>query len=135
MKTINHYLILILSVITMPLSSAFANVNLAHLNLTISIPAEWQSQIVREDYENQSLFSLKTANESTAFLFSVTKVTGEQWMKVKNQINGYTIIENKDGFITFVQKTKERNINGSADSIYRNVLSEVDRMIGSIELK
>ena len=105
-----------------------------HLNLTVTIPAAWQSQIVRVDYENESIFSLKAGDKSPAFLFSVTKVTDEQWMTVKNQIKGYTILENKEGFITFLQKTDVKKIKGAADSQYQEVLGQLDAIVGSIQV-
>jgi hypothetical protein len=112
----------------------FDNISPPHLNVTVNIPATWQSQIVRQDYENESIFSLKTSDKTPAFLFSVTKVTDDQWMTVKNQIKGYTIIENKDGYITFVQKTDVKKIKGQADAQYQQVLGQLDAIVGSIQL-
>ena len=105
-----------------------------HLDLSITIPQAWQSQIVRQDFENESVFSLKNGNGTPAFLFSVTRVTGDQWMTVKDQIKDYTIIENKDNFITFVQKTDVRKIKGTADAQYQQVLQQVDGIIATIHL-
>src|SRR6266480_2896686 len=50
-----------------------------HLNVSVTIPEAWQSQIVRQDFENESVFSLKNGNNAPAFLFSVTRITGDQW--------------------------------------------------------
>src|SRR4030095_8148804 len=103
MKKVNNYFASLFLVIAMPVSAAFAQdsfsspastvnadlvatansasvshgTDISHLNLTVTIPATWQSKIVRTDYENQSIFSLNTGNEAPAFLFSVTKVTGD----------------------------------------------------------
>ena|SRR6185295_16284565 len=105
-----------------------------HLNLTVVIPEAWQSQIAREDFENESVFSLKNGNNTPVFLFSVTRVTGDQWMTIKDQMKNYTIIENKDNFITFVQKTDVRKIKGTGDAQYQQVLQQVDGMIATIRL-
>ena len=107
----------------------------AHLNITLTIPAAWQSQIVRVDYENESIFSLKNGDKAPAFLFSVTRITGDQWMLVKNQLKGYTILGNKDGFITFVQKADVTKIKGSADAQYHEILGVVDAIVASIRVK
>ncbi len=104
------------------------------LNLSVSIPNALESQVVRQDFENESVFSLKNGN-SNAFLFSVTKVTGDQWMTIKNQAGAYSILENKDGFITFLQKTDQQKIKGSGDAQYQKALQEMDGMIRSIQLK
>jgi hypothetical protein len=105
-----------------------------HLTLSISIPAAWQSQIVRQDFENESIFSLKTDEKTPAFLFSVTKVTDEQWMTIKNQVKNYSIIENKDGFITFIEKTDAQKIKGNGDMQYQQVLPQIDGIISTIHL-
>lgn len=105
-----------------------------HLNLSVTIPEAWQSQIVRQDFENESVFSLKNENNAPVFLFSVTRVTGDQWMIVKDQVGSYTILENKDNYITFVQKTDVRKIKGTADAEYQQVLQQVDGMIATIHL-
>jgi len=105
-----------------------------HLNLSVTIPAAWQSQIVRQDFENESVCSLKNGNNTPVFLFSVTRVTGDQWMTIKDQMKNYTIIENKDNFITFVQKTDVRKIKGTGDAQYQQVLQQVDGMIATIRL-
>jgi len=104
-----------------------------HLNLSITIPDGLQSQIVRQDFENEAIFSLKDGN-TPAFLFSITKVSYEQWEQLKSQIKDYTILENKDGFITFIQKTDVKKIKGAADSQYQQVMLQVDGMIGTIQL-
>ena len=157
MKTIKNFFVSLFLVIAMPLSAAFAQTafassegaddpgpaatslkdesNVSHLNLSLSIPLSWYSQITKTDYENQSIFTLKTSDNASVFLFSVTKVTGDQWMKLKDQIKGSTIIENKDGFITFVQKTDVKKIKGMTDAQSQDVLLSLDAVVASIRVK
>ena len=116
-----------------PAHSAGNNVP-PHLSLSISIPDVLQSQIVRQDFENESIFSLKDGNGSPAFLFSVTRVTGDQWMQLKDQLKDYTIIENKDEYITFVQKTDVKKLKGAANDEYQSVMPQVDGIIATIHL-
>jgi hypothetical protein len=101
----------------------------------VTIPASFQSQIIREDYDNQSIFSLKTESKTSVFLFSVTRVTGDQWMKIKDQVKNHTIVENKNGYITFAEKTTTREIKGTGNTRYQEVLREMDNMISSIQVK
>ncbi|HUM45864.1 MAG TPA: hypothetical protein PLD84_02980 [Chitinophagales bacterium] len=157
MKTIKNYFLSLCLVIAMPPAAAIAQDNfsaaenlndettvssanlhrraLTDLNLTIAIPASLQSQIERTDYENESIFSLKTGDQRTEFLFSVTKVSVEQWLKVKEQLKGYRIIGNQNGFITFVQKTGVKKIQGPADAPFQQALQELDTMLASIRIK
>ena len=113
-------------------SDAVGRVYLSNLNISIGIPTSMQSQLVRQDFENESIFNLKDGNNSPVFLFSVSKVTGVQWMQIKDQVKDYTIIENKDEFITFVQKTDVRKIKGAANDQYQSAIQQLDGMIASI---
>lgn len=104
-----------------------------HLNLSITIPDALQSQIVRQDFENEAIFSLRNGS-SPAFLFSITKVSYDQWDQLKSQLKDYTVIENKDGYITYAQKTDVKKIKGAADTQYQQVMPQVDGMISSVKL-
>jgi hypothetical protein len=103
-----------------------------HLNISMTIPDALQSQIVRQDFENESIFSLKNGNNPPVFLFSVTKVTGHQWMQIKDQVKDYTILENKDELITFVQRTDMRKINAATNNQFQILMPQVDGMIAGL---
>ncbi|HYV95619.1 MAG TPA: hypothetical protein VE978_27840 [Chitinophagales bacterium] len=105
---------------------------LSNLNTSISIPVTCQSQIVRQDFENESIFSFKNEDNSPVFLFSINKVTGAQWMQLKDQVKDYTIIENKDEVITFVLRTDVTKIKGSTNDQYQSMMAQVDGMIASL---
>ena len=113
-------------------SEATSRIFLSNLNVSINIPVAIQSQIVRQDFENESIFSFRNEDNSTVFLFSISKVTGTQWMQLKDQVKHYTIIENKDEVITFVQGTEVTNIKGTANDEYQNMRLQVDGMIASL---
>ena len=94
----------------------------AHLDLIYTIPAAWTSKVVITDYENESIFTLVEENKPATFLFSVTKVSTAQWMKLQGQFMNYSILENKDGYIVFLQKGKVRN-------------NEIETMLASLHVK
>jgi len=93
-----------------------------HLDLIYTIPAAWTSKVVITDYENESIFTLVEENKPATFLFSVTKVSTVQWMKLQGQVKNYSILENKDGYIVFLQKGKVRN-------------NEIETMLASLQVK
>ena len=93
-----------------------------HLDLIYTIPAAWTSKVVITDYENESIFTLVEENKPATFLFSVTKVYTAQWMKLQGQLMNYSILENKDGYIVFLQKGKVRN-------------NEIETMLASLQVK
>jgi hypothetical protein len=93
-----------------------------HLDLIYTIPAAWTSKVVITDYENESIFTLVEENKPATFLFSVAKITAAQWMKLQGQIQNYSILENKDGYIVFLQKGKVKN-------------NEMEIMLASLQVK
>lgn len=104
------------------------------LHFSISIPETIQPEIVRQDFENQSIFSFKNESGKTAFLFSVNQVTDQQWLTIKESVKNYAILENKDGLITFVQKTEQASIKGKSNSDYQLILQQLDAIIASVKL-
>ena len=104
------------------------------LQFTISIPESIQPEITRVDYENQSIFSFKNEGGKSAFLFSVNKVTAEQWLAIKSSVKNYTILQNQDGYITFIEKTQELSIKGKNNAAYQQIYSQLDAIISSIKM-
>ena len=113
-------------------SDATSRIHLSNLNISISIPVAIQSQIIRQDFENETIFSYMNEDDAPVFLFSITKVTGAQWMQLHEQMRDYTIVENKNEVITFVQKTDVKAIKGPANAQYQNMMAQVDGMIASV---
>jgi hypothetical protein len=139
MKTINAYLASILLTVAATTGTAEANdmavvpaettahifsspLVTSHLDLIYTIPAAWTSKVVITDYENESIFTLVEENKPATFLFSVTKITTAQWMKLHGQLQNYSILENKDGYIVFLQKGKVKN-------------NEMEMMLASLQVK
>ena len=113
-------------------SEGTSRIHLSNLNVSISIPVAIQSQIIRQDFENETIFSFMNEDDVPVFLFSINKVTGAQWMQLKDQVKHYTIIENKDEVITFVQRTDVKTIKGPANYQYQNMMVQVDGMVASL---
>ena len=53
-------------------------------------------------------------------------------MQLKDQVKDYTIIENKDEVITFVQRTEVTKIKSPANDQYQSMMAQVDGMIASL---
>ena len=123
-----------ISVTAQPLlgSEGTSRIHLSNVNISISIPVAFQSQIVRQDFENESIFSFRNEDNSPVYLFSISKVTGAQWMQLKDQVKDYTIIENKDEVITFAQRTDVTKIKSPANDQYQSMIAQVNGMIASL---
>ena len=104
-----------------------------HLSMSVNIPDALQQQIARQDFENEAIFSFKNGKDAS-FLFSVTKVSSDQWLQLKDQLKNYTVIENSGDYITFVQKTDVKKLKGSADAQYQQVMLQLDGIISTIHL-
>ena len=65
-------------------SESTSRIHLSNLNISISIPVAIQSHIIRQDFENETIFSFMNEDDVPVFLFSISKVTGAQWMQLKD---------------------------------------------------
>ena len=101
---------------------------------SISIPESWQSSIVRQDFENQSIFSLKNGTAQPVFLFSISKTTGAQWQTIHSQLKNAMIIENKEGYILYVEKNDQAHIKGSADALYQQIMLQLNTIIQTVHV-
>ena len=99
---------------------------------SISLPTDLQPSVVRQDFENESIFSFKNGN-TTAFLFSVTRVTGQQWLTLSHQVKNAMVVRNDGDYVYFVQKTDQIKIKGSANDEYLRALNELDAIIAGIQ--
>ena len=100
---------------------------------SVSIPADLQSSLVRQDFENESIFSFKNGNDAPLFLFSVTRVTDSQWLTLSQQVKNATVIKNDEGYIYFIQKTDQVKIKGTANTEYQRALNQLDLLIAGIQ--
>jgi len=106
----------------------------SQLTFNIVLPDSWQSTVVRQDYGNETVFNFKTDDGKQIFLFSVTKVTGDQWLSIKDQVQHATILKNENGYIIFLQQTDQLKIKGSDNAQYQTVLTEMNNVINSIQV-
>ena len=106
----------------------------AQLSLKISLPQSWQSVVEKQDFGNEVLFNFKNGNAKPVFLFSITKVSGDQWIALQGQVRGATILENKDGYITFLQMTNQSKIKGADNDLFQQVVEQLNAVISSIQI-
>src|SRR5271154_5144437 len=67
------------------------------LSFAVTIPDSWQSFIERTDYGNETIFSFIAPDDDPVFLFSVTKVSDDQWEQLQGQLHNYDVIQNENG--------------------------------------
>lgn len=101
---------------------------------SITLPDTWQSKVIRQDYENETIFSYMDEKGSPVFLFSITRVTGSQWVALHNQLKNAMVVKNDGAFIYFIQKADEKSLKGMKVEDYNTLLQEIDAVINSIQL-
>lgn len=101
---------------------------------SLVIPDAWKTSIVRQDFENQTIISLKNGNQPPAFLFSISRVTEKQWLALHHQLANAAVTENRNGYVIYVEKTTQQKIKGTAAAQYQQILSQLDIIIQSIRI-
>lgn len=104
------------------------------VQFSISIPDQFSSFIVREENENTVNFSFKDKAGKTAFLFSVNKISVNDWFTLKEQLSNYQVLENRNGVIYFVLTTSQQKIRSADGDSYSQVVTHLGDWISSIKI-
>ncbi len=100
----------------------------------VTIPEQWKNFIIREDEGNSITFSLADGNAVPTFLFSITQIPEDQWVKTKAYFSEVRMIAQKDGMIYFSQVNKKETIKGPNSSLYQQIHPSIDEMIKNIQI-
>lgn len=104
------------------------------LQFSISIPQEWSSNIVRAETENAVTFNFKKTDGTTVFLLSVNKLSADDFLNVKDDLQNVKVIEQKNGLVYFAMETSKNSIKGSDSANFAKVFSHLDEMLNSIKI-
>jgi hypothetical protein len=110
------------------------SLKMSSLSLSVNIPDQWKSAIIRVDENETTTFKLDNGNAPAVFLFSVTKIPDQQWAKVKSQMPDSKLIAHKNESIYFVQRTNKETIKGANSATYAQVYPLIDQLIQSIQI-
>ena len=113
------------------LSTSF---KMSSLSISVTIPDQWKSSIIRVDENEMTIFKLDNGNAPATFLFSVTKIPDQQWAKVKSQMPEAQLIAHKNESIYFVQRTNKETVKGANSATYAQVYPLLDQLIQSIQV-
>ncbi|MBX7107836.1 MAG: hypothetical protein K1X61_04225 [Chitinophagales bacterium] len=103
-------------------------------DISASIPEQWKSNIIKEQNGAVTSFSLVNGNSAPVFLFSVTQIAEQEWIKMKTQMPEIKIIQHKDGMIYYSYKNPKEKIKGVNSSLYSQVYPYLDQMISSVQI-
>ena len=107
----------------------------ATLPISVNIPEQWKTAIVREDGNGVVTFGLANENSAPFFLFSVTEIPDQLWGKTKMQVPDASLIAQKNGMIYYSQKTTKERIKGPQSELYQQIYLGIDQMIASVQVK
>jgi len=102
--------------------------------ITVSIPEQWKQSVIREENDQAITFSLTNGNSAPVFLFSITEIPDQQWVKVKAQIPDAKMVAHKDGVIYFSQKNTKTKIKGPSADVYQQIYPSLDEWINSVQV-
>jgi hypothetical protein len=104
----------------------------AHINA--SIPDQWKSNIIKEVNGDVTIFSLVNGDAVPVYLFSVTEIAEQEWVKVKTQLPDVKLIERKNGNIYFSDKNQKTKVKGPCSELYQQIYPYIDQMISSVQI-
>lgn len=99
-----------------------------------NIPEQWKSNIMKEQNGAVTSFSLVNGNAAPVFLFSVTQIPEQEWIKMKTQMPEIKILQHKDGMIYYSYKNSKEKIKGINSDLYSQIHPFLDQMIGSVQI-
>ncbi len=99
-----------------------------------NIPEQWKSNIVKEQNGAVTSFSLVNGNAAPVFLFSVTQIPEQEWIKMKTQMPEIKILLHKDGMIYYSYKNPKEKIKGINGDLYSQIYPFLDQMISSVQI-
>lgn len=104
----------------------------AHINA--SIPEQWKSNIIKEENGAVTTFSLVNGNSTPVFLFSVTEISEQEWVKIKTQLPDVKLLDRKNGNIYFSDKNQKEKVKGPCSELYQQIYPHLDQMISTIQI-
>ena len=136
--TIQTLILLSILLVSETNSNASSTANPVVTNVTvqfsISIPEPLNSSIEREETETAVNFNFKKADGTTSFLFSVNKISSDDWMNVKAQLANAKVLDNKNGKIYFLMVTDKQKVKGADNEKYSQVMNGLNDLIASIKI-
>ena len=102
------------------------------VQFSISIPSRYADQIVRENADNTVFFYFKKSDGTNVFLFQVSRIDENQWVKIKEQLVQPTILAHKDGLVYYALATDRSKIKGEDGENYAKVYAQINQLINSI---
>lgn len=99
-----------------------------------NIPSQWQNNIIKEQNGAVTSFSLVNGDSAPVFLFSVTEIPEQEWIKTKAQLTGIKLLEHKDGNIYFSYKNQKEKVKGACSELYQQIYPMLDQLISEIEI-
>jgi hypothetical protein len=101
---------------------------------SVTLPDNWQSNVIRQDFENETIFSFNDGKGTPLFLFSITRVTGSQWVTLHSQLKNAMVVKNDGEFIYFIQRADVKSLKGMKSDDYNTLFQELNAVISSIQL-
>lgn len=103
-------------------------------HISAAIPEQWKNNISKDVNGDVTTFSLVNGDAAPVFLFSITEISEQEWIKVKTQLPDVKLIARKDGNIYFSDKNQKEKIKGPSSDLYQQIYPHIDQMITNIQI-
>jgi hypothetical protein len=107
---------------------------LSSVHFTITIPDQWNNSIVQEATDDATYFKFKKSDGTKEFLFSICKISAQQWLAIKDQLTNVKMIDRKGDTIYYAQYSDKEKIKGAGNEEYAKIYSHLNEIISSVKI-
>jgi len=104
-----------------------------NLHVQITMPADWQEKMKVTETDQVITFSYINPGGQPVFLYSVTKISEQNWMAIKDQLTNVHIVAEKDGTVYFVELTDKTSIKSANAKEFKAIVDQLDEIWHSIK--
>jgi len=105
-----------------------------NLNLQITMAFDWQSKAKVDETPQSVTFAYTNPGSQQVFLYSITKISEQSWLAVKDQMDNAHVVAEKNGMVYFVQLTDKTSIKGPNAKEYKDIVESLNDIPHSVQI-
>jgi hypothetical protein len=105
-----------------------------NLNLQVTMYFDWQSKAKIDETSQSVTFDYTNPGSQQVFLYSITKISEQSWLNIKDQMQNVHVVADKGGMVYFVELTDKASIKGPNAKEYKDIVEHLDDIPHSVQL-
>ncbi len=105
-----------------------------NLHLQVTMSFDWQTKAKVDETPQSVTFAYTNPGSKEVFLYSITKISEQSWLTIKDQLPNAHVVAEKDGMVYFVELTDKTSIKGANAKEYKEIVEHLDDIPHSVQL-